>query len=144
VRSTSRAARRIEPKSVAERLGAEPLGLDLGTTSSPTALLALRHTLVMELRSSGGRPALEGTERRQKIPMKDADWLELERIAQSFRASGLNATAGQIAGQLLHEAIARLEGTPLPYPLPPPPPNMRVSERAIQARIPKQRTRGKK
>jgi hypothetical protein len=135
VRSTSRTARRIEPKFVADRLEAERTGLELGLTSAPHALLSLRRTLLAALRSSGGRPGLKGAARRQKIPMMDADWRELEKIAQSLQASGLNATAGQVAGQLLHDAITGLKTSPLPFPMPPPPAIMRVSEiSAVAAR----------
>jgi len=141
VRSTSRTARKVETKSVADSLGAEPLDFDLERSASLALLLALRSTL----RSSGGRPSLEGTERRQKIPMTDADWHELEKIAQSFQANGLNATAGQIAGQLLRDAIARLEASPLSYPMPPPARSMRLSESlAVKGRVAKRPTRRRK
>ncbi len=48
--------------------------------------------------------------------MTDSDWRDLEKLAKSLQASGVNATAGQIAGQLLHETVARLHSGPLPYP----------------------------
>jgi hypothetical protein len=65
--------------------------------------------------------------------MMDADWRELERIAQSLQASGLNATAGQVAGQLLHDSIARLGTAPQSYPISQPPPISRVSETSAEA-----------
>jgi hypothetical protein len=58
--------------------------------------------------------------------MTDADWHELEKIAYSLQASGVNATPGQIAGKLLHDAITQFEGKA--YPLPPSPTVARVSE----------------
>jgi hypothetical protein len=126
VRSTTRTARSIDPRSFAEQLGADPLGLAAGT--NVPALDALQRTLLLTLRSQGGRPALDGAVRRQKIPMTDADWEALENIARSLQAKGLNATAGQVGGQLLHDAIAHLDTGPRPYPPTPAPPSFRVSE----------------
>src|SRR5262249_16535678 len=97
VRSTTRTARRIDPLGFGEKLGADPIGFQ--AASGAPALDALQRTLLLTLRSQGGRPALEGAVRRQKIPMTDADWEALESIAKSFQARGLNATAGQVGGQ---------------------------------------------
>jgi hypothetical protein len=84
-------------------------------TALPSALTSLREHLAAALKSSGGRPALEGTARRQKIPMSDSDWAKLEELALGFRADGVHVTAGQVGAQLLHEAIARVGGA-VPYP----------------------------
>ena len=66
---------------------------------APGSLLAeLRQALAAALKSSGGRPTLEGTARRQKIPMSDPDWAKLEELARAFRAEGVHATAGQVGG----------------------------------------------
>jgi hypothetical protein len=81
----------------------------------PSPLTSLREHLAAALKSTGGRPALEGTARRQKIPMSDSDWAMLEELALGFRADGVHVTAGQVGAQLLHEAIARLAGG-MPYP----------------------------
>jgi hypothetical protein len=76
------------------------------TTSTP--LLSLRQKLAAGLKSTGGRPALEGADRRQKIPMADADWVAVEQIARAFQAEGVHATPGQVAAQLLHDAVGRI------------------------------------
>src|SRR6185436_15363575 len=60
----------------------------LGGGGSPTELLALRRALSRALRSNGGRPALKGAGRRQKIPMTDSDWNELEGLARSLSETG--------------------------------------------------------
>jgi KaiC/GvpD/RAD55 family RecA-like ATPase len=99
--------RAVDPESVRRRLGAEPVarGPD---GASPLVLGALRNALFASLRSSGGRPGLDGAVRRQKIPMSDGDWRVLEGISMKFGESGLGATPGQIAGQLLRDAISAL------------------------------------
>jgi hypothetical protein len=128
VRSTSHVARELDPKTVANALGANQTGVKLDLGGSPASLFALRGALSAALGSSGGRPGLKGAGRRQKIPMMDADWSELENLAASLHASGLKATAGQIAGQLLHDAIVRLKASPVGYPAVPPATTLRVSE----------------
>jgi hypothetical protein len=40
--------------------------------------------------------------------MRDSDWQVLEKTSIELEQSGLTATAGQIASQLLHDAIAGL------------------------------------
>jgi hypothetical protein len=87
-----------------------------GVLASSPLLGQLRLELAAGIRSRGGRPALEGTARRQKIPMTDADWAKLEALAEKFRADGVHATAGQVGAQLLHDAIARATGTHVAYP----------------------------
>lgn len=58
--------------------------------------------------------------------MADGDWLRLGKIARSFQASGIKTTAGQVAAQLLRDAIARLPALSRPYP---------VEHRAKMARV---------
>jgi len=76
---------------------------------------SLREKLAAGLRSTGGRPALEGADRKQKIPMADADWATVGQLARAFQADGVHATPGQVAAQLLHDAIARV-GPGAAYP----------------------------
>lgn len=102
VRDTSSRERRLEPDDVAKALGAEPVGR---SGASPVFSMACLHRELAErLRSTGGRPALEGATRRQKIPLTDADWSELERISER-----LSATPGQVASVLLHQVLANLD-----------------------------------
>lgn len=109
VRVTSKLARSVPAELIAEKLGAERVDPPLDTRLSPQALDALRRHLHATLKSQGGRPRLEGSERRQKIPMTHADWERLEEIADILRASGQVATAGQIAAKLLHDAIVAVQ-----------------------------------
>lgn len=102
VRDTGSRERRLEPEDLAEALGAEPVGR---ADASPLFSMAgLHRELAERLRSTGGRPALEGATRRQKIPLTDADWSELERISERLRA-----TPGQVASVLLHQVLVNLD-----------------------------------
>lgn len=102
LRDTGARERRVEPADLAKALGAEPVG---NVEAPPIFSMAgLYRELAERLRSTGGRPALEGATRRQKIPLTDADWNELERLSQR-----LSATPGQIASVLLHQILATLD-----------------------------------
>lgn len=99
---------RIDPELVAERLGAERAAAGTGRPGSPPALLALRQELARRLVSTGGRPRLTGTQRRQKIPLADEDWQALEKLAEGLADDDIRPSPGQVASVLLHQA---LEGT---------------------------------
>ena len=93
----------------ARRLGVSPRG------GSPISRAAVRQELARLLRSTGGRPGLEGSLRRQKIPLSDDEWIQLEYLSDLFEQSGIKATAGQVARVLLRlalERVARDEGAP--------------------------------
>jgi hypothetical protein len=92
----------VEPADVAKALGAEPVG-KVDSRATPS-MAGLYRELAERLRSTGGRPALQGATRRQKIPLTDADWNELERLSER-----LSATPGQIASVLLHQILANLD-----------------------------------
>jgi hypothetical protein len=100
--------RRIAHADVAHALGAEAVPGDQQASSA--ALSRLRRHLSTALKSTGGRPGLEGAERRQKVPMSDEDWNDLQKIAESFATSEGGPTAGQVASQLLHDALQALAG----------------------------------
>lgn len=55
--------------------------------------------------SSGGRPGIEGTSFRAKVPVGDLDWHRLEAIAASLSAQGFTPSAGQVASVLLSMAL---------------------------------------
>jgi hypothetical protein len=42
--------------------------------------------------------------------MTDADWAAVTRLAETLGAEGVHVTAGQVASQLLHDAIAEVAG----------------------------------
>jgi KaiC/GvpD/RAD55 family RecA-like ATPase len=106
--------RAVDSERALGALGAERF-VTAAKGGSPLALATLRRGLLAALRSSGGRPTLEGASRRQKIPMSDADWQALEGIAARLKAEGSNVSAGQVASQLLSGAIAGCELAPSTY-----------------------------
>lgn len=116
VRTTSAGAGRVDREHVRLALGAERVATG-SQARSPSLLASLRRELSTSLRSSGGRPGLEGAARRQKIPMTDADWSTLEQIAEKLGAGaeGVTATPGQVAAQLLSRAIAAFTGDHVTY-----------------------------
>jgi hypothetical protein len=94
-------ARRVAPAIVAEALGAEEMGIAPGREGSPVSSFQVRSELIHRLRSSGGRPALEGATRRVKIPVTESQWQELEELAASFTDLGFVPSAGQVASVLI-------------------------------------------
>jgi hypothetical protein len=68
-------------------------------------LYALRAEMMRRLVSHGGRPRVEGTDQRVKIPISDQDWHALESLATSLAAKGFTPSAGQVASVLLNMAL---------------------------------------
>src|SRR5689334_25125825 len=101
IRDVGAGARHVAPAVVAEPLGAEATGLALGRGGSPVSSFQVRSELVNRLRSSGGRPALEGATRRVKIPVTESQWQEIEELAASFTDLGFVPSAGQVASVLI-------------------------------------------
>jgi len=105
IRDVGVTSRRLDPAIIAEALGADEAGPALGRKGSPTSVLQIRAELASRLHSSGGRPALEGANRRVKIPVTDSQWQELEDLAASFSDLGFAPSAGQVASVLLSLAL---------------------------------------
>ena len=101
IRDTGAAASRVDPSAVAAALGAEDVSITVDEGRNPISLLLLRTEIADRLRSSGGRPALEGATRRVKIPLTERQWQELEELAASFSDLGFVPSAGQVASALL-------------------------------------------
>ena len=99
--------KRVSPDQVAQALGAEKVP-GVVVAQSPDTLAAVRQELLRRLSSSGGRPSLEGTSRRPKIPLDDEDWKRLRQIAEALRDDEVRPTAGQVASVLLHRALSTL------------------------------------
>lgn len=109
IRHTGPAEPFIDIKTVVAALDVDPIGT-VPTGLSPPALRAVREEIANRLASTGGRPALQGTVRRQKIPLSDDDWARLRVLADHIgKDSGedtLRPTPGQIASALLHIVLA--------------------------------------
>jgi hypothetical protein len=74
----------------------------------PITLHALRRELETRIRSTGGRPALEGATKIQKIPLRPEDWSRLEELAARLSQQGVSATAGQVASVMVHTQLESL------------------------------------
>lgn len=96
---------RLDPAEVAKALGAAGPGVKLELPLGPITLLAVRQELARRLQSSGGRPALEGVDRRAKIPISDEQWAQLEKIAAAVATPDCTPTPGQVASVLLSSAL---------------------------------------
>jgi len=105
IRDVGVTSRRLDPAIIAEALGADEAGPVFGRKGSPASVLQIRAELASRLHSSGGRPALEGANRRVKIPVTDSQWQELEDLAASFSDLGFAPSAGQVASVLLSLAL---------------------------------------
>ena len=68
------------PEPIAKALGADVASRER-VHGAPIALHALRQELESRVRSTGGRPALQGATKIQKIPLKPEDWSRLEELA---------------------------------------------------------------
>lgn len=102
---TSATLPRIDPKIVAEALGAEPTGIKVKVSIGPITRFAVQQELFRRLRSSGGRPGLSDVSMRAKIPVSEQQWTKLEELAAGMGESGFTPSAGQVASVLLSLAI---------------------------------------
>jgi hypothetical protein len=105
IRPTEPTVRRLDPEAVAEALGGEPYAERPGGRPGPLTLDALREELLRRRQSSGGRPGIEGTDFRAKIPVGEQEWQRLEALAESLSAEGFSPSAGQVASVLLSIAL---------------------------------------
>lgn len=100
--------RRLTDADMARALGAEFIGV-VPKGGNLLSAYALRNELFDRLRSSGGRPSLEGTDIRTKVPMRKSSWEKLEGIAKAVETESFHPTASQVASVLLDLAIAEYE-----------------------------------
>ncbi|MBN1424016.1 hypothetical protein JXA88_05600 [Candidatus Fermentibacteria bacterium] len=107
------AVRRVPGKQVAAALGAEAVEGAPIPHGSPIALLAIREEIHRRLRSRGGRPSLDKTLRRQKIPITDEEWAKLQRLAARLGSQRMKVTPGQLASLLLHRSLEQLDESEL-------------------------------
>lgn len=103
--------RLVKPKAIAKALSAEDVKVRVDTRRGPISLFYLRQFLVQNLRSTGGRPRLEGTgKKRNKVPIFTDDWEKLEELAEYYRETeGINVSSGQIASALIHAGISKID-----------------------------------
>ena len=119
VESTSKPAERVAPHYVARELGAEHV-MSMPATASPPVLAELRRQIFGMVKSTGGRPGIEGAEHRQKIPMSSEDLARLEELAKQVADERSAPTPGQVGALLLHgaldEAYREIQAWSVSYP----------------------------
>jgi hypothetical protein len=108
IRDTGPAQRLVDPARVGEVLEADA-SVHIGSGASPPTLAALRYELAQRLSSTGGRPALRDTDRRQKIPLSNDDWGRLQELAARMSEPDFRPAAAQVASTLLHLALKGLK-----------------------------------
>jgi hypothetical protein len=81
--------------------------LDLASAaySREVDLFQLRRLLSELLRSSGGRPALEGVHSQVKIPKIDTDWIILKQLTLACGDLYFRPSITQVAAVLLHLSL---------------------------------------
>ena len=108
VRHVGPAARSVGPDVIAKALGAAEVVPGANVHGAPISLHALRRELESRVRSTGGRPGLQGATKIQKIPLKPEDWSRLEELAARLSQQGVSATAGQVASVMVHSQLELL------------------------------------
>ena len=108
IRHVGATRRTVGPDAIAEALGAEAIVSRETVHGAPIGLHALRRELESRVRSTGGRPALDGATKIQKIPLKPEDWSRLEDLATRLSREGVSATAGQVASVMVHRQLELL------------------------------------
>ena len=109
IRDVSKTLPKVDPEQIVAALGAEKITDAQVDASNPLSMYALRAELFRRLQSTGGRPALEGTTRRPKIPVSDQEWQELESIAAAVTQEDCSPSAGQVASVLLNLALRSIQ-----------------------------------
>ncbi|HLY54918.1 MAG TPA: hypothetical protein VKS60_05140 [Stellaceae bacterium] len=107
----------MDRDDVAAAFGGRPIDVPLGTDTAPPTLLAIRDIVMARLKSTGGRPALAGTDKKPRVPMSQDDWRLLEEIAAAAAEAvpGKPAKAvspAQVAGVLVHWALDATRNDP--------------------------------
>ena len=105
IRHSGATFRSIGPDVIVKALGADEVVSRKNVHGAPISLHAVRRELETRVRSTGGRPALEGATKIQKIPLKPEDWSRLEELAEQLSREGVSATAGQVASVMVHKQL---------------------------------------
>jgi hypothetical protein len=108
ISSKDKLARSIDPAKVTKALGAKEVKTNGEIDGSSPALFGLRQALYERLRSTGGRPSLEGAGERQKIPLIEGDWERLQEVADLSQSEDFRPTPAQVASILLHRALDQI------------------------------------
>jgi hypothetical protein len=99
----SQKAHHVDAAIVAKAFDAMPAGSSTGLD-----LFALREAMRRMLKSTGGRPALEGSASQAKIPRIAEDWRKLEKLAAATGDLEHKPSVGQMAAMVLHLGLQRI------------------------------------
>jgi hypothetical protein len=117
IRNTGPSLPRIEPSQFAEGIGAEPCHEEHSKMLDPISLLALGNELLKRLRSTGGRPSLEGATELCKVPLRPEDLSALEQLQKAIEnETGTKPSLGQLASEMVRRQL-ELMSTPSKDPL---------------------------
>lgn len=106
---TFRTKRRIGVAGMADALGAaETVPIHAGP-DTPLGFVALRKEVAKALRSTGGRPGLDGTVRR-KIPVTEKAWKVVSEAAEQMSDASFHPSPAQVASVMLELAVHDLPG----------------------------------
>jgi len=103
IRDTSSRGERVDPQAIASAFDAKPAASTKGFD-----VFEVREAMSRLLRSSGGRPSLEGSNDQAKIPKIEADWEKLAELALASNDLTHKPSIGQMAAVVLHLALERL------------------------------------
>jgi len=100
---------RVDAHDLAAAFGATETRVLRRLARDPHTLASLRKEILGRLASHGGRPSLEGTTKRRKIPFRPEDWRALGEVARTLsRDLGRRTTTGQVASALIRLSLAGL------------------------------------
>lgn len=111
IRDIGKVHRLVSPEDVARALGAEEFHREPTPGGAPHVFYTVREDIMRRLTSKGGRPGLEGTTKRKKIPFTPSDWEALEGTAEHLTRTGTRVSPGQLASAIIHERLERF-GSP--------------------------------
>jgi hypothetical protein len=110
IRNTGPSLPRIEPSEFAAGIGAEPCGEPHSKNLDPISLLALGNELLKRLRSTGGRPSLEGATEQCKVPLRPEDMAALQEMQKAIeQKTGTKPSIGQVASIILRTRLDEME-----------------------------------
>jgi hypothetical protein len=110
---TGRSLRRVEPAEFAAALGAEPSDTRPSGPLDLISLAKLGNDLIQRLRSTGGRPSLEGATEKCKVPLTPDDVAALTQVADAIeQKTGARPALGQVASVMLRTHLESLKAAP--------------------------------
>jgi len=109
IKHKGRTQKRITAARVGKLLGAETTARKVSIKKAPLGLAALQDFVHGKLRSTGGRPALAGTEKvRRKVCLFKRDLERLKRLAERLSNEHRKVTPLQLVACIVHKELEKL------------------------------------